>query len=254
MRLDGKVCIITGAASGMGLAMAQRFTREGARVIAADWNAERLAAAVADVQAAGGEITASQGDISDRGVAEGLTDLALQTYGQLDVLVNNAGIMDHMAAVGEMTDEIFERVMGVNLKGPVYATRRAVRHMLEHGGGSVVNVGSTASVSGGAAGAAYTMSKHALLGLTRNTAWQYAQRGVRCNIILPGGTATNIAETMPQDQLDPTGAGRAGAFAALIPGYLQPGDIANLALFLASDESKMINGAIIAADGGWTAL
>lgn len=254
MRLQDKVVVVTGAASGMGLAMAHLFTREGAKVVAGDWNAARLEAAVSGIRASGGEITPSQGDISNQASAEALIDLAVSTYGRLDVLVNNAGVMDHMAGVGELTDEVWTRVLGINLNGPMYTSRRAVRQMLEQGGGSIVNIASTAALSGGAAGAAYTTSKHGLIGLTRSTAWMYAQRGLRCNAICPGATKTNIAETMPQDRLDPTGAARAGAFAALIPAYLDSVDIAQLALFLASDESRYINGAIIPADGGWTAL
>lgn len=250
MRLQDKVCIITGAASGMGLAMARRFVQEGAKVVAADWNAERLAQAAQDISG----LVAVQGDISDQASAEALIDRAVQEFGRLDVLVNNAGIMDYMAGIAEMSDETYQRVMGINLNGPVFTTRRAVQQMLKQGGGAIVNVGSTASVSGGAAGAAYTISKHGLVGLSRNTAWQYAKRGIRCNMILPGGTITNIAETMPQDRVDPTGAGRAMEFSALAPAYLQPEDIANVALFLASDEAKLVNGAIVAADGGWTAL
>src|SRR5690606_25872171 len=106
----------------------------------------------------------------------------------------------------------------------------AVQIMLEAGHGSIVNIGSTASLSGGAAGVAYTTSKHGMLGLTRSTAWMYAKRGLRCNAILPGGTATNIAETMPQDKLEMTGAARAGEFAALIPQFLESIDIAKAAL------------------------
>lgn len=256
MRVQDKVIVVTGAASGMGLAMAQRFTQEGARVVAADLNAERLEAVVRGIQAAGGTVVPYQGSIAEQAVAEGVIDLAVREFGRLDALVNNAGIMDYMAAVGEVTNEVWERVLAVNLHGPMYAMRRAVRQMLSQdtSGGSIVNVGSTASLSGGAAGAAYTASKHALLGLTRNTAWQYAQRGIRCNLIAPGGTATNIGESMPQDRLDPVGAQRAGAFAQLIPQYLQPSDIASLALYLVSDESRMINGAVVTADGGWMAL
>jgi NAD(P)-dependent dehydrogenase (short-subunit alcohol dehydrogenase family) len=126
--------------------------------------------------------------------------------------------------------------------------------MLAQGGGSIVNVASTAGISGGAAGAAYTASKHGLVGLTRNTAWMYAKRGIRCNAICPGGTRTNIQESMPQDKLDPQGAARAYEFAGLIPATLEPIDIGWLALYLASDESRFINGAIIPADGGWKAL
>ncbi|MFN8538817.1 MAG: SDR family oxidoreductase [Thermomicrobiales bacterium] len=254
MRLEGKVAVITGAGSGMGLAMATRFAAEGASIVAGDWNGERLDAAVAAIKASGGTIVGAQGNIAEQATAEGLIDLAVSTYGRIDILVNNAGVMDYMQGVGELADDVWRRVIGINLEGPMFTCRRAVRQMLEQGGGAIVNVGSTASLHGGAAGAAYTVSKHGLLGLTRSTAWMYAKRGIRCNMICPGGTATNIAESMPQDRLDPTGAMRAGEFAAIIPGFLMPTDIANLALFLASDEAKMINGAVVTADGGWDAV
>jgi NAD(P)-dependent dehydrogenase (short-subunit alcohol dehydrogenase family) len=253
MRLQGKVAVITGAASGMGLAMATRFAAEGASVVAADWNAERLEAAVENIKANGGTIVGSQGNIADQETAEGLIDLAIDTYGGLHVLCNNAGVMDYMAGVGELTNEIWRRVLSINLDGPMFATRRAVQHMLEHGGGSIINTASTAGLHGGAAGAAYTISKHGVVGLTRSTAWMYAQRGIRCNAICPGATKTNIGESMPEEKLDPVGAKRAQAFGSLVPAYLDPEDIAALALFLASDESRYINGAIIPADGGWDA-
>jgi NAD(P)-dependent dehydrogenase (short-subunit alcohol dehydrogenase family) len=254
MRLPDKVAVITGAASGMGLAMAQLFTKEGAKVVAADWNAERLDAAVADVQESGGTIIGVQGNIADQATAEHLIDVAFDTYGRLDILCNNAGVMDYMHGVGEMPDDIWRRVLSINLDGPMFTSRRAVPRMIAQGGGSIVNTASTAGISGGAAGAAYTVSKHGLVGLTRNTAWMYAAKGIRCNAICAGGTKTNIGETMPRERLDPVGAVRAQAFAALIPVFLDPIDIANLALFLASDESRYINGAIIPADGGWKAL
>ncbi len=253
MRLQGKVAVITGAASGMGLAMATMFVAEGASIVAADWNAERLDAAVASIRANGGTITGSQGNIADQATAEGLIALTVTTYGKLDVLCNNAGVMDYMQGVGELSDDIWRKVLSINLDGPMFATRKAVQYMLAHGGGAIVNTASTAALHGGAAGVAYTVAKHGLLGLTRSTAWMYAKRGIRCNAICPGGTMTNIAETMPREKLDPVGAQRAQEFAALAPGYLEPKDIAALALFLASDESRHINGAIIAADAGWDA-
>lgn len=253
MRLQDKVAVITGAGSGMGLAMARRFAAEGARLVIGDWNAERLDAAVAEIAREGGAIAGARGDISDRSNAEALVDLAVSTHGRIDILVNNAGVMDYMQGVGELTDDIWRRVMGINLDGPMFTMRRAVPRMVQQGGGVIINIASVGGIEGGAAGAAYTAAKHALVGLTKNTAWIYAPKGIRANAIAPGGTKTNIAETMPRERIDPTGAARLGAYSALMPAILDPEDIAALALFLASDEARHINGAIIPADAGWTA-
>ena len=254
MRLQGKVAVITGAGSGMGLAMATLFAKEGAKVVVGDWNAQRLDEAVATIQASGGSIIGEHGNIADQAAAEHLIDLAVSTHGRIDILCNNAGVMDYMQGVGELSNDIWRRVLSINLDGPMFTSRRAIPQMLAQGGGSIVNTASTAGISGGAAGAAYTASKHALVGLTKNTAWMYAPKGIRCNAICPGGTKTNIGESMTPDRIDMAGAMRAQAFAGLIPAVLEPTDIANLALFLASDESRYINGAIIPADAGWKAV
>lgn len=254
MRLKDKVVIITGAASGMGLAMATRFTQEGALVVAGDYNQQRLDEAVAKISADGGQISACLGDISKQESAECLIDTAIKTYGRINVLVNNAGVMDHFDGVAELSNEMWRRVLGINLDGPMYTMRAAIPHMIQNGGGHIVNIASTAGISGGAAGAAYTASKHALVGLTKSTAWLYAPQGIRCNAIAPGGTKTNIGESMNQALLNPMGAARTGQFSALIPLFLEASDIAALALFLASDESHFLNGTIIPADGGWKAL
>jgi NAD(P)-dependent dehydrogenase (short-subunit alcohol dehydrogenase family) len=238
----------------MGLAMATRFAAEGASVVAGDWNTARLDQAVAAIKAAGGTIAALPGNIAEQATAEGLVELAVRTHGRLDVLCNNAGVMDYMQGIGELSDEVWRRVIGINLDGPMYTSRSAVRHMLAQGGGSIINVASTAGLHGGAAGAVYTISKHGLVGLTRSTAWMYAKRGIRCNAICPGATMTNISESMPRERLDPVGAERATVFAALAPAFLEPSDIASLALFLASDDARHINGAIIPADAGWDAV
>jgi NAD(P)-dependent dehydrogenase (short-subunit alcohol dehydrogenase family) len=253
MRLHDKVAVITGAGSGMGLAMARRFTAEGAKVVAGDWNGARLAEAVESISRSGGTIVGREGNIADQSAAEGLVDLAFATHGRIDILVNNAGVMDLMQGAGELSDDIWRRVLGINLDGPMFTMRRAIPRMVAQGAGSIINIASTAGIEGGAAGAAYTASKHALVGLTRNTAWFYATQGLRCNAICPGATRTNIAETMIPERMNPAGAARSGAYAALIPKVLEPDDIAALALFLASDESRHINGAIIPADAGWTA-
>ncbi|MDH4262592.1 MAG: SDR family oxidoreductase [Spirochaetia bacterium] len=253
MKLEGKSAIITGAGSGMGLAMANLFSSEGAKLILSDWNKERLDKVVSELKAKGSKVIGIQGNIAEKAVAESLVAKSIESYGKLDILCNNAGIMDYMQGIDEVTDEIWEKVLKVNLYGPMYTTRKAVSFMKDNGGGSIINTSSVAGIHGGAAGLAYTVSKHGLIGLTRNTAWIYAKAGIRCNAICPGGTATNIADTMPKDKLSAFGGERAGLYASIMPGFLQPIDIANLALFLASDDSKNINGAIINADAGWGA-
>lgn len=253
MRLQGKVAVITGAGSGMGRAMANLFAAEGAKIVAAEWNAESLAAVVEEVTAAGGQITGVEGNVALEADCNRIIDTAVQTYSRLDVLCNNAGVMDINQGVGEVTNDMWERVIGINLNGPMFLSRRAVPIMVAQGGGSIVNTASVAGLGGGAAGAAYTASKHALIGLTRNTGFVYGPDGVRCNAIAAGAVETNIMQSVDPTKMDPKGSARFNTWYAAIPGSLAAMDIAQLALFLAGDESKMINGAIIPADAGWTA-
>ena len=253
MRLKERVAVITGAGSGMGRAMASLFAAEGAKVVAGDWVGERLNEVVASVRKAGGEITGVQGNIAVREDAEAMVDTAVSTYGRLDILCNNAGVMDHNQGVGEVSDDMWRRVISINLDGPMFATRKAVSIMIGQGGGSIINTASVAGVRGAAAGAAYTVSKHGLVGLTVNTAWMYAKKGIRCNSIIAGGTRTNIFDSMDMTKIDPEGTERTALYASCVPAILEPMDIAYLALFLASDESRHINGANIPVDAGWTA-
>lgn len=252
-RLEGKIAVITGAGSGMGRAMANLFAQEGAKIVAGEWVEETLNAVVAEVRASGGEITGVKCNVADEAQAENLIDTAVKAYGRLDILCNNAGVMDHNAGVGEVTNEIWQRVLSINLSGPMYLTRRAIPIMRQQKAGSIINIGSVASLEGGAAGVAYTASKHALVGLTKNTAWRYWPDGIRCNAIAAGAVETNIAASMDRSKVDVEGSKRWGIYQTVIPGMLKATDIANLALFLASDESKMINGTVIPADAGWTA-
>ena len=253
MRLQGKVVVITGAGSGMGRAMANLFANEGAKIVAAEWNADTLKEVVDEVTAAGGTIVGVQGNVAKEADCGTIIDKAVDTYGRLDVLCNNAGVMDTNQGVGEVTNEMWERVIGINVNGPMFLSRKAVPIMVAQGGGSIVNTASLAGLGGGAAGVAYTTSKHALIGLTRNTAFVYTQDGVRCNAIAAGAVETNIMQSVDPTKMDPKASARFQTWYAAIPGQLKAMDVAQLALFLASDESKMINGAIIPADAGWSA-
>lgn len=252
MRLEDKVIVITGAGSGMGKAMAELFAKEGAKVVAGDWHADTVQGVVDAIVADGGEAIAVQGNVALREDCERLIDAAVETYGGLDALCNNAGVMDLFQGIAELEDEMWRRVMSINVDGPMYLTRKAIPLMIERGGGSIINTASAAGSGGGAAGAAYTASKHALIGLTRSTAYRYALQGVRCNAMACGGVETNIMQSIDPTKVDQEGAGRYAAYQALIPAFLKPTEVASLAMFLASDDSLRVNGAIIPIDGGWT--
>ncbi len=253
MELEGKVAVITGAASGMGLAMAELFTREGAKVVAADWHQESLDQAVERLRGAGADLVGIQGDVSKQEQAEAFVDKAIEAFGRIDILCNNAGVMDTNQGVGELTNEMWERVIGIDLYGPMYCSRRAVPLMVAQGKGVILNTASIAGLGGGSAGAAYTAAKHGLVGLTKNTAYRYALEGVRCNAIAAGAVQTNIQQSVDTSRMDPGGSARANTYYAMIPAQLEAVDIANLALFLVSDRSRFINGSIVVADGGWRA-
>lgn len=252
MRLAGKVAVITGAGSGIGRAMAELFAAEGAKVVAGEWNETTLNELVTELRAKGSEATGVKVNIAVKEEAEGLIDKAVAAYGKVDVLCNNAGVMDMFAGVGELPDEMWRRVLSINLDGPMYITRRVIPLMRKQGSGSIINTTSMAGLGGGSAGVAYTVSKHGVVGLTKSTAFMYAKEGIRCNAIAPGGVETGIQNSMV-GQPDEFGYNRCVTYHALAPTFLKPIDIAELALFLASDASRNINGAIIPADAGWRA-
>lgn len=250
MRLKGKVALITGAASGIGLATAQRFVAEGASVLAADWHADGLEAAVKQI---GGNIAGVQTNVAEEEQCVATVEEAIRKFGRLDVLVNNAGVMDVFSSVADVDNATWRRCMSVNVDGPMFAMRKAVPVMLSQGGGSIINIASAAALGGGAAGAAYTAAKYALVGLTLSTAFQYAKAGLRCNALAVGGVSTNIMESIRDFSVDEAALGRLAAHHASSPGMLEPLDIANVALFLATDESRHLNGAVIPVDMGWSA-
>ncbi len=250
MRLKDKVAVVTGAGSGMGREIARLFVAEGAKVVAADWHADTINAAVKEI---GGTIVAVTANVAEQAEAEAMVDRAVTEFGRIDILVNNAGVMDLFSSVADVTNETWRRVLSVNLDGPMFAMRRAVPLMLKQGHGAIVNISSVAGVGGASAGAAYTASKHGLIGLTKSTAFQYAKLGLRCNAIVSGGVETHIMESIDPTKIDQAALGRIGVYHAVNPGMLDPVDIANAVLFLASDEARHINGVELPADMGWRA-
>ncbi|WP_344971456.1 glucose 1-dehydrogenase [Streptosporangium fragile] len=247
MTFDGRVALITGAGSGIGKAMAVAFAEAGARVVACDVNED---SARETASAIGDRALAVAADIGDEASVAALAEAVIGAYGRIDVLCNNAGIMDTMALPADIPLQQWERVLRVNLTGTFLVTHAVLPHMLRQGGGVIVNTASEAGIRGGAAGAAYTASKHGVVGLTKSVAWAYARDGIRCNAILPGPTMTNIANGAA---FDPVGAARLGPVLALGERLAQPEQMADAALFLASDAASFVNGAIVPVDGGWSA-
>ncbi|MEF3307122.1 SDR family oxidoreductase [Paenibacillus sp. GYB003] len=251
MRLDGKVAIVTGAGSGMGKEIAVLFAREGAKVAVSDINEQSAQATVSQIEAAGGSAVAIVANVANEEDIQRLIDGAIDTYGKLDILVNNAGIMDGMVPAHELTDALWERVFAVNATGPMRAIRKALPHFMEKGKGTIVNIASVGGLYGSRAGAAYTAAKHAVVGLTKNVGFQYAKLGIRCNAIAPGGVKTNIG--VGSSSPNEFGLDKAMAGMGINPRTGDPDEIAAVALFLASDESRFVNGTVITADAGWTA-
>jgi NAD(P)-dependent dehydrogenase (short-subunit alcohol dehydrogenase family) len=250
MRLKDKSIVVTGASSGMGRAIAALFAQEGAKVIAVARRQERLEELAESTKDVPGIIIPYPGDIRIEEVNEKMIDFAIKEFGKLDVLVNNAGIMDDMSPVGEMSNEILFSLMESNTYGPIYAMRKAVQVFRDQGnGGNIIN---TASVGAdhNTAGIAYAASKAALVAATKNTAFMYMEEAIRCNAIAPGGIRTEISKVMPTPK--DFGMDRISNLLAFSPPLGAPEDIANVALFLASDESSYINGVVVTTDGGWT--
>lgn len=251
MKLSGKTVIVTGAASGMGKAIAEIYAAEGANVVVSDMNADGAATVAETIKRNGGTAFAIDTNVTKEEDMQRLFDETVKTYGKLDILVNNAGIMDGMEPVGEVTDERWEKVFAVNTTAVMKAMRIATELFLEQGHGVIINNISAGGLQGARAGAAYTASKHAVVGLTKNTAFMYANKGIRCNGIAPGAVITNISSSMTN--VSEYGASRQQLGMAINPRAGQPEEIAKLALFLGSDDASFINGQVIAADGGWTA-
>jgi NAD(P)-dependent dehydrogenase (short-subunit alcohol dehydrogenase family) len=251
VRLQGKVALITGAASGMGLEAAKLFATEGARVVITDVVDEAGAQAVKAVQAQGGEATFVHADVSRADDCAAMVQAAVDTYGGLHVLYNNAGVFpaDDGGAL-DTPESTWERVMEINLKGVWLGCRAGIPAMLSSGGGSIVNVASFVALMGAAtAQIAYTASKGGVLSMTREIAVEYARQGIRANALCPGPIETPLLEELLSDP-----ARRARRMVHIPMGRLgRAEELAKAALFLASDDSSFMTGAALVVDGGITA-
>jgi NAD(P)-dependent dehydrogenase (short-subunit alcohol dehydrogenase family) len=250
-RIAGKACVVTGAGSGIGRASAIRLAEEGGRVVAADIAAGAAEETAAEIRAAGGEAFALATDVSAPAQVEAMVAACVERYGAIDVLVNNAGV-NLPGVLHEVPDEVIDRTLGVNVRGPIYGCRAAIPHMLRQGGGSIVNMSSVNGVVSEPFLAVYSASKGAVVMLTKGVALDYAKQGIRCNAICPGwvDTPINHAHAKMLGGLDQVYATIDSFQPVGRPG--EPREIANVVLFLASDESSFMTGSVVVADGGMT--
>lgn len=251
-RLEGKVVIVTGGNSGVGAATAQLFAKEGAKVVISARRQAQLEEVAAKIREAGGEVLPVVTDISKPEDAKNLVAKTVEAYGKVDVLVNNAGVLEEgLKPIDKVTDEDMDRILGINAKGTMYCMREALAEMKKANCGSIVNVASVAGVMG-CGGAAYVSSKAAIVGVTRHTALRFAGTGIRCNAVCPGSIATPMVANARPDNQDPDMFGQMAKHSDMRVGVCMPDDVANIILFLASDESRAITGQAIVSDFGST--
>ena len=251
-RLDGKVAVITGGAPGMGEATTKLFVGEGAQVVIGDVQREK-AQALAD--SLGDDCVAVEADVSSSEDVQALVRTALSEFGGIDVMYNNAGIGGGEGPIHECSEEMFDRIIAVDLKAVWLGMKHALPHLIERGGGSIITTASISGLVGMPGQGAYGSAKGGVLQLTRVCAIEYADRGIRANSICPGGILTPLLWNNPalSQPRDPAELERALAGAQPIQRAGQPEDIANAALWLASDDSSFVTGQQIVVDGGWTA-
>jgi NAD(P)-dependent dehydrogenase (short-subunit alcohol dehydrogenase family) len=252
MNFRGKVALVTGGASGIGHCTCTAFAAAGAKVVVVDIDQEQGASSVKKIRAAGGEAEFCRADVSRPEDVQEYVERTLNSYGKIDVFFNNAGVEGTVAPLTEYPDEIFDRVIGVNLKGAYLGMKYVLRVMVHQQFGNIINSSSVSGLRGASGLCAYVASKHAIIGLTRVAAAEVAKQSIRVNAICPGPIDTRMMESViqlssPGNRNEVLARNPSGRFGT-------PQEVAQLVLFLASDESSYVHGAIVPIDGGRTAL
>lgn len=245
-RHQDKVAIVSGAANGIGLATAARLAREGARVVGFD--ADGDAVDKARVELVGLDVTMLEADITNQADVDRVVTVA---GARIDILANVAGVMDHVVPLGDLDDELWDRIIAINLTGPMRMARTVLPVMIAQGGGSIVTVASEASLTASVAGVAYASSKHGVIGLVRSIAFFYGPQGIRSNAVLPGPVRTAIGAS--SSPLVPWAMERVMGSMGGMPRTAEPDEVAAAISWLASDEASDVNAALLTTDGGWAA-
>ncbi|MDS7926946.1 glucose 1-dehydrogenase [Acinetobacter sp. V115_6] len=244
-RLQNKVCIITGAASGMGESEAITFAQQGAKLIIADMNLEQANQVAEKIINADGEAFAFQVDVTQFDQLKQLVEFTLEKFGRIDVLLNNAGIFDKYTNSLDTTEELWDTMFAINVKAVFNLSNLVLPKMIEQGSGAIINIASIAGLVAQMGGASYTASKHAVIGYTKHLAAVYAKHGIKINAICPGTIRTpmtaKMLENRPTDKIP-------------LDRFGEASEVAELAIFLASDEARFMNGSCITIDGGYTII
>lgn len=247
---NGKVALVTGASSGIGRAIAIQFADRGAKVVVADWNEDLGLQTAQMIQKSGGEAFFQKCDVSNAGEVKKLIDNSVAKYGQLNMACNNAGIEGRQGFTADCTEENWDKVLNVNLKGVWLCMKYEIPEMLKHKGGAIVNISSIAGLVGFSGLPAYVASKHGIVGLTKTAALEYANQNIRINAICPGPIMTPMLERLMNKT-----PGMKEQLTSSVPERRigSPEDIANSVLFLCSEPSAYITGHCLPVDGGWVA-
>lgn len=252
MKLEGKVVILTGASSGIGYAIGKEFAEQGAKVYAMARRLEKLEELKEATKDFVGEVIPFKGDVSVQEDIDNVVKEALDANGKIDVLINNAGVLDNYKSAENVTDEIWNKVMDINVTGVMRAMRAVVPHMVEKKSGVILNTASVGGLYGMRGGLTYVASKHAVIGMTKNVGFTFADDGIRAVAIAPGSVATEIGNQATDPDMKVLDKLMQGV--QLFPKVGQPEELAKVYSFLASDDASFINGTTIVVDGGWTAF
>lgn len=251
MELTNKIAVVTGAGSGIGRASSLKLAQNGATVVLVDYNKETGEETLKLIKGQGGEGIFFQADVSKSEDVQNYVNKALKVYGQIDIFFNNAGVIQRFAPFTTVEESEFDRIMDINVKGVFLGLKYVLKVMEEQGSGSIINTASTAGIRPEHSVAVYSASKHAVIGLTKGAALEYANKGIRINALCPGGVQTALTAGVA-DQFAEGGYIPEEISTMRIGRYAEPNELAEMVAFLASDKASYMTGSVVLVDGGLT--